>query len=57
MNLWDSLNFPSTVTSSEYTKAVKQQLLKIIEHPKEWIPEQILVPGKLLPGGTVGQIE
>ena len=30
MNLWDSLNFPSTITSSEYTKAVKQQLLKII---------------------------
>ena len=34
-----------------------RQLVEIIERPKEWIPRQTMVPGKLLEGDTVRTIE
>ena len=33
-----------------------RQLLEIIERPKEWIPQQIMIPGRLLEGDTVRDI-
>ena len=34
-----------------------RELVEIIERPKEWIPRQILIPGKLLEGDTVRAIQ
>ena len=34
-----------------------RQLVEIIERPKEWIPQQITIPGKLLEGDTVRIVE
>jgi DNA-binding LacI/PurR family transcriptional regulator len=33
-----------------------KQLVEIIERPKEWIPRQITIPGRLLTGDTVRAI-
>ena len=33
-----------------------RQLLEIIERPKEWIPQQIMIPGRLLEGDTIRDI-
>ena len=32
------------------------KLVEIIEQPKTWLPQQIMIPGKLLPGGTVKRL-
>ena len=32
------------------------ELVEIIERPKEWIPRQIMIPGRLLTGDTVRDI-
>ena len=34
-----------------------RMVVEIIERPKEWIPQQTMVSGKLLPGDTVGAIQ
>ncbi len=34
-----------------------RELVEIIERPKEWVPRQIMIPGKLLAGDTVRAIE
>lgn len=36
--------------------AAADRLVKIIENPKICIPEQVSIPGRLLPGGTIKQI-
>lgn len=34
-----------------------RQLVEIIEHPNAWLPKQISVPGSLLEGGTIKQLD
>ena len=34
-----------------------RQLVEIIERPKEWIPRQTMIPGRLLEGDTVRTIQ
>ena len=52
---------PRLTTYRQDTEAMgreaARQLVEIIERPKEWIPRQTMVPGKLLEGDTVRTIE
>ena len=52
---------PRLTTYRQDTEAMgreaARQLVEIIERPKEWIPRQIMIPGRLLEGDTVGVVQ
>ncbi len=51
---------PKLTTVSQDTEVLGRtaanQLIDAIEHPKTWLPEQITVPSRLIPGESVGRI-
>lgn len=51
---------PQLTTYRQDTEALGRtaaaKLVELIEHPRTTLPEQIVVPGKLIPGSSVGQL-